>query len=66
MDPKFIDNHNLKEIQKLKREIESLENEIREMEDKIQSIYCSCNHIFQETTVMRVCQKCGYSESTYY
>ncbi len=66
MDQKFIDNSSLKEIQKIKREIEIMQNSIRDMQEKVHTMQENCNHIFMETSIMRVCQKCGFSESMYY
>jgi prefoldin subunit 5 len=61
MAPTYID-----EIKKLKEEIDCLQQRIQYLQGKINRIQLQCKHIFLETTGMRTCQKCGFTESTYY
>ncbi|WP_028400729.1 hypothetical protein [Ectobacillus panaciterrae] len=66
MDQKSIDESNYNEIKKIKREIEIMQHKIHQLQEEIQYIQRICDHTFMETSVMRICQRCGFSESTYY
>ncbi|MDR7000263.1 hypothetical protein [Neobacillus niacini] len=64
MGQESIDNSN--EIRRLMEEVGSLEEQIQHLNKKIQTIQLQCKHVFLETSVMRKCRKCGFTESTYY
>ncbi|GHH98987.1 hypothetical protein AM1BK_25300 [Neobacillus kokaensis] len=66
MVQKYIANNNAHDIKKLTAEIVFLQEQIHQLKNRIDSIQQHCKHIFLETSVMRKCQKCGYTESTYY
>lgn len=66
MDPKSIDNSGSLEIMKLKEEVALLQKRVQFLQRKINDIQHRCKHIFWESSSIRKCQKCGYTESTYY
>jgi hypothetical protein len=66
MDQKFTDNPSSLKVIELMEEIEFLQQQIQSLQKEIKTIQHHCRHIFWETSYMRKCQKCGYTESTYY
>lgn len=66
MDLEFIADENGQDIRLLTSEIAMLQEKIQQLKGRIETIQQNCRHIFLETPVMRTCQKCGFSESTYY
>ncbi|MDQ0200128.1 putative RNase H-like nuclease (RuvC/YqgF family) [Neobacillus ginsengisoli] len=66
MDQTYIDNSHYSEIKILKEEVELLQERVCHLRQKIDHLQRHCKHLFLETAGMRECQKCGFSESTYY
>ncbi len=66
MDQKSIAKAQYNEIERLKKEISVIKKKLHQLQGELETIQANCKHVFIETSVMRVCQKCGLSESTYY
>ncbi|XJZ26501.1 hypothetical protein ACF5W4_14060 [Bacillota bacterium Lsc_1132] len=66
MDQAFIGNNQSNEVEKLQEEIVVIKKRLNKLQEELEQIQSHCKHVFIETSVMRVCQKCGLSESTYY
>lgn len=66
MDLEYTDNNHSIEVKTLMVEIAMLQEKIHQLNGKISSIQGRCKHIFFETSGMRKCQKCYFTESTYY
>ncbi|MGG5252544.1 hypothetical protein ACQYAD_03340 [Neobacillus sp. SM06] len=66
MDQESIAKMQSNEIERLKEEILAIKKKLQQLQGELETIQSNCKHVFVETSVMRVCQKCGLSESTYY
>ncbi|WP_203362571.1 hypothetical protein [Bacillus sp. REN10] len=48
----------------LKSEIMTLEQKVSQLKQELSSLQQNCVHQFEKKAFVRVCQKCGYSDST--
>ncbi|MGM7637028.1 serine protease [Bacillus sp. Hm123] len=54
----------IEQVSKLKSEIMTLEKRLTELKQELSSLQQNCDHQFERKTFVRVCQNCGYSDST--
>lgn len=66
MDRPFINNPRTRQAKRLINEMTVLRNELTQLEQKLEHIQQQCNHQFFETTAMRKCKICHYTESLHY
>ncbi|TXL66831.1 hypothetical protein FHP05_05525 [Cerasibacillus terrae] len=67
MDHLFINNVDVhKQIHSIKKEIRNLQEKMNHLEEQLSYLQQNCQHVFNETDLMRRCVKCHYTESLYY
>ncbi|GEN30057.1 hypothetical protein HNQ35_000241 [Cerasibacillus quisquiliarum] len=66
MDRLFINNTRKKQAKQLINEMTILRHELIQLEQKLEHIQRQCHHQFLETTTMRKCKICHYTESLHY
>ncbi|HEY4600278.1 MAG TPA: hypothetical protein VIG73_03125 [Cerasibacillus sp.] len=66
MDRPFISNPRTRQAKRLINEMTVLRDKLKLLEQELEHIQQQCNHHFFETTVIRKCKICHFTESLHY
>jgi hypothetical protein len=70
MAAKFIVNHTNNSLNKrvleIKLELNTIEIKTKQLQYELETLQKSCSHNFIESSFVKTCSKCQYSESVYY